>query len=164
MAERFEERKVPSYLSRTPTTTTEEIGKILDQEYPSGDQQIDYFYLQIRKRWVYKKKELSARDEILKALLDHTTTFYKVNPGRQWPSIFFFHFPKNGLSAREQEEQLNQTIRWPLKRTLEEKLQAFSNPEKPETNPTVHIMITRVCKYTCPDSGFTESLGDEDSP
>ena len=161
----FEVRKAPSYLSQTPTKTTEEIGQILKEEYLSSDQSIDYFYLQIRKRWVYKKKEISARDDILKALLDHDIEFYKVNPGREWPSIFFFHFPRNGhgLTLREQEEQLNRMVRLPLKRTLEEIFQAYKNPERPEKNPSVHIMITRVCKYTGPDEGFIDSLGNDES-
>ena len=159
-----EQRRAPSYLDKTPKITTEEIGQILEKIYPSqqNDNSIDYFYLQIRKRWVYKKKEISARDVILKALLDHDLEFKKVYPGREWPSIFFFYFPKEpGQSLRGQEEQLNQCVRWPLKRTLEEKFQNFKNPEKPDKDPSVHIMITRVCKYTCPDDGFMAASDDE---
>ena len=162
-----EQRRVPSHLDQTPKITTEEIGQILDKEYPSDPQNdnvpIDYFYLQIRKRWVYKKKEISARDEMLKALLDHSLAFSKVNPGREWPSIFFFHFPRE-RGLRDQEEKLNQIVRWPLKRTLEEKFQkAFRNPERPDKDPSVHIMITRVCKYTGPDDGFMEAFDDDES-
>ncbi len=162
-------KKVPSYLDRTPKITTEEIGQILEEQYPhsnSDNVPIDYFYLQIRKRWVYKKKEISARDEILKALLDHSLVqeFCKVYPGREWPSIFFFHFPREqGHTMRQQEDSLNQIVRWPLKRTLEEKFQEFKNPERPDKNPTVHIMITRVCKYTGPDEGFMEAFDDEET-
>jgi hypothetical protein len=161
------QKKVPSYFNQTPKITTEEIGQKLDEQYPhpnSDNVPIDYFYLQIRKRWVYKKKEISARGEILKALLDHSLEFFKVNPGLEWPSIFFFHFPRDPQhTMRQQEENLNQIVRWPLKRTLEEKFQEFKNPEKPDTNPSVHIMITRVCKYTGPDDGFMEAFDDEDS-
>ena len=157
--------RVPSYLDWTPTIATEEIGQRLDNEYPqpnSDNVPIDYFYLQIRKRWVYKKKEISARDEILKALLDHSLEFFKVYPGREWPSIFLFHSPREpGHTMRYQEEYLNQIVRWPLKRTLEEKFQEFKNPERPDKNPSVHIMITRVCKYTGPDEGFMEAFDDE---
>ena len=159
------ERKVPSYYDQTPKITTEEIGGILDKEYPpqSDNIPIDYFYLQIRKRWVYKKKELSARDAILKALLDHSLKFFKVNPGRKWPSIFFVHFPREpGHTLRDQEEHLNQIVRWPLKCTLEEKFQEFRNPERPDKDPSVHIMITRVCKYTGPDDGFMEAFDGEE--
>ena len=160
------QKKLPSYLDRTPKITTEEIGQILDKEYPQPNNDnvpIDYFYLQIRKRWVYKKKEISARDEILKALLDHSLEFFKVYPGREWPSIFFFHSPRQPEhTMRYQEEYLNQIVRWPLKRTLEEKFQEFKNPERPDKNPSVHIMITRVCKYTGPDEGFMEAFDDEE--
>ena len=160
------QKRVPSYLDRTPKITTEEIGQRLEEEYPqpnSDNVPIDYFYLQIRKRWVYKKKEISARDEILKALLDHSLEFFKVYPGREWPSIFFFHFPREpGHTMRYQEEYLNQIVRWPLKRTLEEKFQEFKNPERPDKNPSVHIMITRVCKYTGPDEGFMEAFDDKE--
>ena len=160
------QKKLPSYLDRTPKITTEEIGQILDKEYPQPNNDnvpIDYFYLQIRKRWVYKNKEISARDEILKALLKHSLDFFKVYPGREWPSIFFFKFAREPQhTMRQQEEYLNQTVRWPLKHTLEEKFQEFKNPEKPDKNPSVHIMITRVCKYTGPDEGFMEAFDDEE--
>ena len=63
---------------------------------------------------------------------------------------------------RQQEENLNQIVRWPLKRTLEEKFQEFKDPEKPDKNPSVHIMITRVCKYTGPDEGFTEAFDNRE--
>ena len=158
-----EQRRAPSYLYDTPKITTKEIGQILDENYPSQqNDSIDYFYLQIRKRWVYRKKEISARDVILKALLDHPLKFSKINPGREWPSIFFFYFPKKtGQSLRDQEEQLNQCVRWPLKRTLEEKFKDFKNPDRPDKDPSVHIMITRVCKYTGPDDGFMAASDDE---
>ena len=159
--------RVPSYLEQTPKITTEEIGDRLEKEYPqhnSDNELIDYFYLQIRKRWVYKKKEISARDQILKALLDHSLEFSKVYPGREWPSIFFFYFPRQpGQTMRSQEERLNQIVRWPLKRTLEEKFKEFKNPERPDKDPTVHIMITRVCKYTGPDDGFMEAFDDRET-
>ena len=160
----IQQKRLPSYLDQTPKITTEEIGQHLDKEYPQtnpDNKPIDYFYLQIRKRWVYKKKEISARDEILKALLEHSLEFFKVYPGREWPSIFFFHFPReSGHTMRSQEERLNQIVRWPLKRTLEEKFKEYKNPERPEKNPTVHIMISRVCKYTGPDDGFMEAFDD----
>ena len=158
------ERKAPSYLSQTPRITTEEIGQCLEKEYPqpsSNNEPIDYFYLQIRKRWVYKMKEVPARDEILKTLLEHSLKFSKVYPGREWPFIFFFHFPREPEhTLRDQEELLNQIVRWPLKRSLEEKFQEFKNPERPDKDPSVHIMITRVCKYTGPDEGFMEAFDD----
>ena len=161
------QKRKPSHLDRTPKITTEEIGQLLENEYPqatSANEPIDYFYLQIRKRWVYKNKEIPARDEILKALLDHSLDFHKVYPGREWPSIFFFNFPREpGQTMRYQEECLNQRVRWPLKRTLEEKFQEFKNPERPDKEPSVHIMITRVCKYTGPDEGFMEAFDDSET-
>ena len=163
MASKFgEERRVPSYFDQTPKITTEEIGRLLNDKYPpQNDEPIDYFYLQIRKRWVYKQKEMSARDQILKTLLNHTIDFRKVYPGREWPSIFFFYFPRKGRTQRDQEELLNQRIRLPLKCDLEEKFKEFRNPDRVE-DPSVHIMITRVCKYTCPDEGFMEAFEDNE--
>ena len=163
MAAQYDFEKGPPSLRNFPKIETEEIGKLLDRKYPTNDNgSIDYFYLQIRKRFIWKKREINARDEILQALLrlPQEQEWQKVHPGRDWPSIFFGHFPKNpGETERDQEERLNRELRVMLKGELEVKLAQFVNPDvNPAKKPTVHIMITRVCKYTGPDEDYLAAM------
>lgn len=138
--------------------TTDEIGQLLDEEYnDDGDESIDYFYLQIRKRFVAKRKEVDARVKIFRAIANLPEEWRKVDPGRDWPSIFFAKFEKlPAETQREQERRLNSNVRLALKRTLEDELEEFANPDATQP-PVVHIMLTRVCKYTNPTDAFMEA-------
>lgn len=52
-------QQVPDFL---PKITTEQIGQKLNKKYSDdGNESIDYFYLQIRKRYIAKPKEMDAR-------------------------------------------------------------------------------------------------------
>ena len=138
--------------------TTEEIGQLLNEEYSDdGDESIDYFYLQIRKRFITKRKEKDARMKIHRAIAKRSEGWWKVHPGRDWPSLLLAKFEKRPFEKeREQERRLNSDVRQALKRTLEDELQEFADPDSPHT-PVVHIMLTRVCKYTNPPDGFLEA-------
>lgn len=146
-----------------PKITTEEIGELLDEEYEDiGGEPIDYFYLQIRKRFVAKRREVDARVKILRAIAERPEGWQKVTPGRDWPSLFFAKFKKERWdeTEREREQRLNSEVRSTLKQKLEDELADLANPDaQPPRPPVVHIMITRACKYTNPPDGFLE---DED--
>lgn len=152
---RMAAQQVPNF---PPKITTEEIGQLLDKEYSDdGDESIDYFYLQIRKRFIAKPREMDARMKIFRAIAQRPEGWFKVNPGLDWPSLFLAKFEKLPYeTARKQEQRLNSDVRQALKRTLEDELQKFANPDSLQT-PVVHIMLTRVCKYTNPPDGFLEA-------
>ena len=62
--------------------TTEEIGQLLNEEYSDdGDESIDYFYLQIRKRFITKRKEKDARMKIHRAIAKRSEGWWKVHQG-----------------------------------------------------------------------------------
>ena len=152
---RMAAQEVPDF-PPIPKITTGEIGQLLDEKYnDEGDESIDYFYLQIRKRFVAKRKEMDARMKIIRAITKRPEEWCKVAPGRDWPSIFFAKFKKRPAETqREQERRLNSDVRLALKRTLEDELVEFANPDTPDQTPVVHIMLTRVCKYTNPTDDF----------
>lgn len=150
-------QQVPEFL---PKITTEEIGQKLNKKYSDdGNESIDYFYLQIRKRFIAKPKEMDARRKIFRAIRKRPEKWWKVHPGREWPSLFLVKFEKRPYETeRERERRLNSDVRQDLKRTLEDELQEFANPDaQPPHTPVVHIMLTRVCKYTNPPDGFLEA-------
>ena len=154
---RMAAQEVPDF-PPIPKITTDEIGQLLDEKYnDDGNESIDYFYLQIRKRFVDKRKEKDARMKITRAITKRPEEWRKVAPGLDWPSIFFAKFEKlPAETEREQEQRLNSGVRQALKRTLEDELVEFANPDVPQT-PVVHIMLTRVCKYTNPTDDFMEA-------
>ena len=152
-------QQVPE-LPPIPKITTDEIGQLLDEKYSDDrEESIDYFYLQIRKRFVAKWKEVDARVKIIRAITTLPEKWRKVHPGRDWPSLFFAKFEKlPNETQREQERRLNSEVRLALKHTLEDELEEFANPDaQPPQTPVVHIMLTRVCKYTNPPDGFLEA-------
>ena len=155
--DRMAAQEVPNFPA-IPKITTDKIGQLLDEKYnDDGDESIDYFYLQIRKRFIAKPKEMDARLKIFRAIANRPEGWRKVAPGRDWPSIFFAKFEKlPAETEREQERRLNADVRLALKRTLEDELEEFANPDAPQT-PVVHIMLTRVCKYTNPTDDFMEA-------
>ena len=143
--------------------TTQEIGDLLDNDFPDHlDVPIDYFYLQIRKEYVSKAKKLRKHDPTvdIERLVSQQDTgiesIKKVISGRKWPSTYFVKFPKvkNRRSQRletlrEQEKRLNTSFRLPLKRTIDQQLRSLLRGRNlPNNPPVVHIIITRVCKYT----------------
>lgn len=152
---RMAAQQVPNFPQKI---TTEEIGQLLNEEYSDdGNESIDYFYLQIRKRYIAKPKEMDARLKIFRAIRKRPEKWWKVNPGLDWPSLFLVKFEKRQYETeREQERRLNSDVRQALKCTLEDELQEFANPDSLQT-PVVHIMLTRVCKYTNPPDGFLEA-------
>lgn len=156
------QQQVPD-LPPIPKITTEDIGELLDKEYEDiGEEPIDYFYLQIRKRFVAKRREVDARAKILRAMAERPEGWQKVTPGRDWPSLFFAKFKKRqDETEREREQRLNSEVRSTLKQKLEDELAdlAANLDAQPPRPPVVHIMITRACKYTNPPNGFLE---DED--
>ena len=90
-----------------PKITTGEIGQLLDEKYnDEGDESIDYFYLQIRKRFVAKRKEMDARMKIIRAITKRPEEWCKVAPGRDWPSIFFAKFKKRPAETQLVSDQV----------------------------------------------------------
>ena len=165
--------------------TTQEIGKLLDKEYPDdGTDSIDYFYVQLRKQYVSKAKQLSKHDPTAEierfsqpAAVTGIESIKKVITGRKWPSIYLVKFPRRPQqppetrpeNLREQEKRLDTNFRRPLKdaidkklcdirQTLEQNGQQFSSDKL----PVQHIIITRVCKYTH-HQGIIEDGTDSDS-
>ena len=153
---------------QVPPISTDEIGEVLDSEYGNqGNEPIDYFFLQIRKRHVkYLPSENTTR-VLHKAILDLNQSkgmvWKKVSPGTKWPAQFFGKFPKqHSEMERARELRLNKEVREILKSRIEKELKEMyreyckkEDVQVDEENlPRVSIMITRACKYTLPDGSF----------
>lgn len=119
-----------------PPITTEEIGYTLKYKLPDDDT-IDYFFLQIQNKLTASKtEETNKQIQEFFRNLPQNNFYLKFEPWEDWPSIYFVPFNKlPAETEREQEKRLNRDVRMELKKILEE-------------IPSVHIMITRVCKYT----------------
>lgn len=144
-------------LSKLPPLTTEEIRELLNHEHYE-DKSFDYFYLQIRREnMVLKIQEINKIIE--EYLLRLECNCFKLEPAHDWPSIYFVAFNKLPVETdREQEGRLNRDVRMKLKMELEKRIAESYDPKKHTgEKPSVHIMITRVCKYTGPDEDYLES-------
>lgn len=152
-----------------PTINTDKIGEILGKEYDgSGNEPIEYFYIQIRKRNCNKAWQEQAREILYKEILNLPAAqgWKKVKPGINWPAMFFGKFPKEHgqESEREREDRLNRTVRQNLKERVEMEFQVAYEKwcqEKGELYdknylPEIHVMITRCCLYTGPDVQYME--------
>ena len=167
--------------------STEDIGQTLHDEYgqtlatkyggprQTGNEAIDYFFLQIRKRNVRHLPGEHTTRVLHQAIIDlkerQGLDWKKVSPGTKWPALFFGKFPKQlrGETERNREERLNKEVREVLKKEIEEQLTKMYEeycekeditPDE-ENMPTVSIMITRACKYTGPDIDYFDTENDD---
>ena len=149
-----------SEFSREESMTTERIGKVLDSAYNNhGNNQIDYFYLFVKADQdgiLYNKMEVLSQDKPTKCIGidDMALLILKDLPGEwrlvesreTWPGTFFGFFPKQ-MSERERESRLNEDVRIPFIGKLKHLLAHATQGSTFKTKPTVHVLITRACKY-----------------
>ena len=142
---------------------TDRIRKVLSSAYTAQDMQhIDYFYLFVHAKQgeqpytVAQIKQESADkpctqynicDMALLILKNLPGEWRQVEPRKTWPGTFFGYFPRQ-MSERERESRLNEDVRIPLIGKLRHQLAHTTRESKYQSKPTVHVIISRACKYT----------------
>ena len=142
----------------TDWITTDDIGGIMKTVYSDYDvdnAHIEYFYLfvqaEINKECFVKKDinqtTVNVQDMAIKELKDLPGKWKSVEPQKTWLGTIFGFYPKGlSFSEREREKSLNEEVRKPLRDKLEAQLAQETG--RRGAKPTVHIILTRACKYT----------------
>ena len=144
--------------------TTDQIGKLLDKEYPGQNNlHIDYFYLMIRTRNV--KSDVPTSDTVENVIMNISSDWKKVRSDSAesrniWNLLFFGEFKKNELSEseREREMRLDTEFRQPLIKELKSVIRKKPKQMASDSEASFHVMITRACRYTDPYYGYLQTV------